>query len=141
MKKFFRRLSVVVMTALAFSGCSMADAAASGDAAAMQRNSMYSSIFMLVVFFAFMYFFMFRPEKKRKQQAQQMRDSIEVGDKITTIGGMVGRVVHVTSDTITFETSEDRVRVEIAKWGVSRNDGKGSKEKSDSEEILNSSNE
>ena len=141
MKKFFRRLSVVVMTALAFSGCSMADAAASGDAAAMQRNSMYSSIFMLVVFFAFIYFFMLLPEKKRKQQAQQMRDSIEVGDKITTIGGMVGRVVHVTSDTITFEPSEDRVRVEIAKWGVSRNDGKGSKEKSDSEEILNSNNE
>ena len=62
---------------------------------------------------------------------------IEVGDKIVTIGGMVGKVVHVTGDKLTFETGEDRVRIEITKWAVSSNEGKGAnKETSDSEESL-----
>ena len=68
-----------------------------------------------------------------------MRDSITVGDKITTIGGMVGKVVHVTDDRITFETGEDRVRIEVTKWAISSNDGKGAnKETTDSEESLES---
>ena len=104
-------------------------------------TGMGSMLITLVLMLAVFYFMLIRPENKRKKEAEQMRSAVKTGDKITTIGGMVGRVVHVTSDTITFETSEDRVRVEIAKWGVSRNDGKGSKEKSDSEEILNSNNE
>ena len=100
-------------------------------------NQGTSTILMLVVLFAIMYFLMIRPENKRKKKAQEMRDSIEVGDKIVTIGGMVGKVVHVTGDKLTFETGEDRVRIEITKWAVSSNEGKGAnKETSDSEESL-----
>ena len=100
-----------------------------------------SMILMLVLMFAIFYFLIIRPENKKKKKTDEMRNSLSVGDEITTIGGLTGKIVQVTDDTITFETGEDRVRVEIAKWGVSRNDGKGSKEKSDSEEILNSNNE
>ncbi len=99
---------------------------------------MVSSLVMIAVIGVVFYFFMIKPEKKRKKQAQEMRDSVDVGDKITTIGGMVGRVVHVAGDKLTFETGEDRVRIEVAKWAVSSNDGKGSKEKTDSEETLES---
>lgn len=77
------------------------------------------SLIMIVVLFALMYFLMIRPENKRKKKAQEMRDSLKKGDVITTIGGIVGKIVMVNKDTIIIETSDDRVRVELAKWAVS----------------------
>ena len=61
---------------------------------------------------------MIRPENKRKKQAQEMRDSLKKGDVITTIGGVVGKIVSVNNDTIVIETSEDRVRVEFLKSAI-----------------------
>ena len=78
-----------------------------------------STIIMLVILFAIMYFLMIRPENTRKKKAQEMRDSLKKGDVITTIGGIVGKIVSVTKDTIIIETSEDRVRMELTKWAVS----------------------
>ena len=101
-------------------------------------GGMGSTMFMLIAMLAIMYFLMIRPENKRKKKAQEMRDSVQVGDKITTIGGMIGRVVHVSDDKLTFETSEDRVRIEVTKWAISSNEGRGAnKEKVDSEEAVN----
>ena len=77
------------------------------------------SIVLLVLMFALLYFFMIRPENKRKKQAQAMRDSLKKGDTITTIGGIVGKIVTVKPDTIVIETSDDRVRMELTKWAVS----------------------
>lgn len=77
------------------------------------------SIVMLVLMFAIFYFLLIRPENKRKKKAQEMRDSIKKGDTITTIGGIIGRVVMVNKDTLVIETSDDRVRMEITKWAVS----------------------
>ena len=78
-----------------------------------------SMIFMMVLLFAMMYFMMIRPENKRKKKLQEMRDGLKKGDTITTIGGIVGKIVRVNSDTIVFETGEDRVRIEVAKWAIS----------------------
>ena len=80
------------------------------------------TIFMLVFVIAIFYFLMIRPENKRKKAAQQMRDSLKKGDSITTIGGLKGKIVMISEDSVVFETSEDRVRIEIAKWGISSND-------------------
>ena len=77
------------------------------------------TILMLIVMVAIMYFLMIRPENKRKKKAQEMRDSLKKGDIITTIGGIIGKIVSVTKDTIVIETSDDRVRMELAKWAVS----------------------
>ena len=79
----------------------------------------YASLIMIVVMFAIIYFLMIRPENKRKKQAEEMRNSLKKGDQITTIGGIVGRIVMVTDDTIVIETSDDRVRMELTKWAVS----------------------
>ena len=76
-------------------------------------------IIILVAMVAVFYFFMIRPESKKKKNLAEMRESLTVGDSITTIGGMLGKVVSVDGDKITFETSEDRVRVQVAKWGIS----------------------
>lgn len=76
-------------------------------------------IIMLVLMFAMLYFFMIRPENKRKKDAQNLRDSLKVGDVITTIGGIVGTICKVDENTIVIETSADRVRIEFTKWAVS----------------------
>lgn len=77
------------------------------------------TIIMLIVMIAIMYFLMIRPENKRKKKAQEMRDSLKKGDVVTSIGGIVGRIVSVNKDTIVIETSDDRVRMELTKWAVS----------------------
>jgi len=76
-------------------------------------------ILMIVVMVGIFYFFMIRPENKKKKKLAEMRSALTVGDTITTIGGIIGKVVSVDEEKITFETSEDRVRVQIAKWAVS----------------------
>ena len=78
-----------------------------------------SMIIMIVLMFAIMYFLMIRPENKRKKKAQEMRDGLKKGDTVTTIGGIVGKIVHVNKDTIVIETSDDRVRMELTMWAVS----------------------
>lgn len=84
-----------------------------------------SMILMFVVLIAVFYFFMIRPENKRKKEAQQMRDSLKVGDNITTIGGIIGDIVSIKDDSIVIETTTDRVRVEFAKFAVSTNNTAG----------------
>ena len=79
-------------------------------------------IITLLVMIAVFYFLMIRPENKRKKEAEQMRSSAKVGDKITTIGGVVGTIVDVKEDKFVIETSADRVRVELMKWALSSND-------------------
>ena len=83
----------------------------------------YSSLLMIVLMIAIFYFLVIRPEQKRKKQAEEMRNSIRKGERITTIGGMVGKVVQVNDSTIVFETGEDRVRIEISKWGIQSTEG------------------
>ena len=79
-------------------------------------------IVMIVVMIAMVYFMMIRPEQKRKKEAEATRESIKNGHKVTTIGGIVGIVVDVKSETFVMETSADRVRIEFQKWALSSND-------------------
>ena len=81
-----------------------------------------SPLIMMVAMLAIFYFMLIRPENKRKKEAEQMRSSVKTGDKITTIGGIIGTVVHVKDDKIVIETSADQVRMELAKWAISTND-------------------
>ena len=83
---------------------------------------MGSSIFMLVAMLAIFYFMLIRPENKRKKEAEQMRSAVRNGDKIVTIGGIVGTVVNVKEDKIVLETGADQVRIEFAKWAISSNE-------------------
>ena len=78
-----------------------------------------SSLLMICLMIAVFYFFFIRPENKKKKKTEEMRSSLSLGDEITTIGGMTGKIVQVTEDTVTFETGEDRVRIQIKKWGIS----------------------
>ena len=76
-------------------------------------------IIMIVVMLAVMYFILIRPENKKKKAAEEMRNSLKVGDTITTIGGIVGTICAVKDKTIVLETGADRVRIEFTKWAIS----------------------
>ena len=91
-------------------------------AAPNPAGSMVSTVMMLILMLAIFYFMLIRPENKRKKEAEQMRSSVKTGDKIVTIGGIVGTVVHVKEDKIIIETSADQVRMELAKWAISSNE-------------------
>ena len=80
---------------------------------------MGETLIMVAVMFALLYFMMIRPENKRKKEAQALRDSLSVGDEITTIGGLTGTICQVKENTIVLESGVDRVRVEFTKWAVS----------------------
>ena len=85
-------------------------------------GGMGSTILMLVMMIAVFYFMLIRPENKRKKEAEEMRSAVRKGDKITTIGGIVGTVVDVKENNIVVETSADQVRIELAKWAISSNE-------------------
>ena len=99
--------------------------AAEGAAA----GGMMSTVVMMVAMLGIFYFMLIRPENKRKKEAEQMRSSIRKGDKITTIGGIVGTVVDVKENNIVVETSADQVRIELAKWAISSNETAAENEK------------
>ena len=80
------------------------------------------TFFMLIGMFALMYFIMIRPENKRKKEAEQMRSSVKKGDKVVTIGGIVGVVVDVKDNKFVMETGADQVRIELEKWALSTNE-------------------
>ena len=68
-----------------------------------------------------MYFLMIRPQKKRQKEEQSMRDNVQVGDEITTIGGIMGRVVTVKDDSITIETGADRNKIKFTRTSIATN--------------------
>ncbi len=97
----------------------MASTAQTANGAASQNPT--SMIIMMVALFAVMYFVMIRPQKKKQKEEQTMRDTIQIGDEITTIGGIIGRVVTVKEDSLVIETGADRNKMKITRWAVSTN--------------------
>lgn len=93
-----------------------------GTATGTEPGGMMGTVLMLVIMVGVFYFLMIRPENKRKKESEQMRSSVKVGDRITTIGGIIGTIVNVKDDKIVIETSADQVRMELTKWSISTND-------------------
>lgn len=92
----------------------------SGAAAEGEQSSPMFLIVMIVMMVA-MYFLMMRPQKKRQKEEQEMRASLEIGDEIITIGGIVGRVVTIREEDIVIETGADRNKMKIQRWAVNTN--------------------
>ena len=85
-------------------------------------GSMVVTIIMLVAVFVVFYFFGIRPQKKQEKAAAQMRNSLQVGDEVTTIGGIIGKVVSIKDETCVIETSRERTKIRILKSSISRVD-------------------
>ena len=79
---------------------------------------------MLAVTFGVFYFFGIRPQKKQERENNAMRNNLTVGDEITTIGGIIGKVVSIKEETCVIETTHERTKIRILKSAISRVDVK-----------------
>ena len=93
-------------------------AASSGEGG---KQSMLPMFLLLIGMFVLMYFTSIRPQKKRQKEEQQLRENLQIGDEITTIGGIMGRIVTIKEDSIIIETGADRVKMRIMRWAVQTN--------------------
>ena len=84
-----------------------------------QLNSLGWILPYIVVIGAF-YFFLIRPQKKKEKATQEMRNSIQEGTNIVTIGGLFGKVVNVKEDVLTIEVGADKVKLRIARWAIGK---------------------
>ena len=75
-------------------------------------------LIMIVVMFVALYFLMIRPQKKREKEEAAMRDAVQIGDEITTIGGVIGEIVSIKEDTITIETSKAGTKIRFLKSAI-----------------------
>ena len=94
------------------------------EAAAAGAGGTLTMVLMLVVMFVAFYFFGIRPQKKQEREANNMRNNLAVGDEITTIGGIIGKIVSIKEETCVIETSHERTKIRILKTAVSRVDVK-----------------
>ena len=87
-------------------------------------GSMLITFGLMAVLFVVFYFFGIRPQKKQEKETAQMRNNLQVGDEITTIGGIIGKVISIKDETCVIETSRDGTKIRILKTAVSRVDVK-----------------
>jgi preprotein translocase subunit YajC len=73
---------------------------------------------MPILLIVLMYFLMIRPQQKKQKEEAKMRANLRVGDELTTIGGICGRVVNIKDDTVTIESSVDRSKIVFKKWAI-----------------------
>ena len=69
---------------------------------------------------AIMYLLLIRPQRKREKEINSMRNSVDVGDRVITIGGILAKVVKTTEDTLTLQIA-DKTKIEVMRWGISKN--------------------
>lgn len=82
------------------------------------NNNGWSTIIMLVVVLVVFYFFLIRPQKKQEKETADMRNSLQVGDEITTIGGIIGKIVSIKEETVMIETGKEKTKIRILRSAV-----------------------
>ncbi len=106
-----------------FASILLETAETSGKSGFMQYGG---TIIMVVALVAVFYFLMYRPQKKQEKAAAEMKNSLEVGDEITTIGGIIGEIVSIKDETCVIETTKEKTRIRILKSAISNVDVKAS---------------
>ena len=96
-----------------------ADTAANGNG-----SGTWITLVMLVVMLAVFYFFLYRPQKKQEKQIAEMRNGLQVGDEVTTIGGIIGQVISMKEETVLIETSNDKTKIRVLRSAIKNVDVK-----------------
>jgi preprotein translocase subunit YajC len=89
----------------------------SSDSSGALMASFLPMIILLIIF----YLFLIRPQNKKEKETKAMRDNIQIGDEVCTIGGIVGIVIRITEDTVVIETGGDRNKIRVKKWAIQEN--------------------
>ena len=124
-KKIIAAVASILFSAQALTMTAFADGTASSGSsnstAASGAGCSTSYIIMMVVLLIVMYFLLIRPQKKKEKETKNLQDSVQVGDEIVTIGGIVGIVVKKGNDNVVIETGGDKHKIRIKKWAISEN--------------------
>lgn len=91
------------------------------DTTANSTGTLLASFLPMIIILVIFYFVLLRPQSKKEKETKQMRDNIQIGDEICTIGGIVGIVVRQTEDTVVIETGGERNKLRIKKWAIQEN--------------------
>ena len=125
MFKGTKRIAIIVLfavfAALALSGCMPATTGSieAGGTETSTTGGLMSFLPLILIVVVF-YFILIRPQNKKNKQVQQMRSAIKRGDRVTTIGGFIGKVVRVKDEVITIEVGSDKTKMDIMRWGISK---------------------
>lgn len=94
-----------------------------------KNGSTITMILLYAVVIGGLWFFMIRPQSKKKKQEDSMRNNLEIGDEVTTIGGIIGKIVNIKDDTDTLiiETGVDRSKIKIKRWAIASCDSENKK--------------
>lgn len=117
-------LVLVLMLALALSLCACTATDANGETVDTTASTIMTLVMLLAVV-AIFYFMIIRPQKKQEKETQAMLNSLEVGDTISTVGGIIGIIIKIRDDMLLIETGADRTKIQIAKWAVRKIEEKG----------------
>ncbi|MBQ7333257.1 MAG: preprotein translocase subunit YajC [Clostridia bacterium] len=82
------------------------------------NSGSWVSIVMIVLLFVMLYFFMIRPQKKQQKRDEEMRGALQVGDEVTTIGGIIGKVISIKGETFVLETTKDKTKIRFLKGAI-----------------------
>ena len=85
---------------------------------AANDGSMMTLVITMVLTLGLMYFMIYRPQKKQQKKDTEMRNALDIGDEVTTIGGIVGRVVAIKEDTFVLETGSDRMKIRVRRSAI-----------------------
>lgn len=110
----------MVINLLSNAAAASGTTAASGTPAANPLGGWTSYIFLGGIL-VLMYFLLIRPQRKRQKEEQAVRDSLQVGDEIITIGGLSGKVVSIKDDSFVLETGSDKNKIRMMKWAIQEN--------------------
>lgn len=86
----------------------------------MNSSSLLKTVIPLAILLVVMYFLLIRPQKKREKETNAMRNNVEVGDNIVTIGGIYGKIVKTKDESLVIQVGADKIKFEIARWSVSK---------------------
>ncbi len=92
-------------------------------------------IIYFVVIGAVMYFMLIRPQRKRTKEEKQLRESLQVGDEIVSIGGIYGRIISLKEETVVIESKSDHSKLTIARWAIQTNLTKHEEQKNDKKAV------
>ena len=82
------------------------------------NTNMIISIVYMVALFAIFYFLFIRPQRKKEKQLEELRSSLEVGQMVTTIGGMLATVAKVEEEFVVLEVGPNRTKMPFKKWAI-----------------------
>ena len=78
----------------------------------------WGTLIMVALMFVLLYFFMIRPQKKQEKKDAEMRNSLAVGDEVTTIGGIIGKVISIKGETFVLETTREKTQIRFLKGAI-----------------------